>query len=70
MTNHSKFMDGCDMREIAIKTPTSSFGKVKPLKEGLVDKGGRNPATRITTRPPPPAPMRPASSRATATKDK
>lgn len=35
--------------------------KVAPLKEGLVRKGGRNPASSLEfQRPPPPAPMRPA----------
>lgn len=35
---------------------------VAPLKEGLVRKGGRNsPASLNFQRPPPPAPMRPAS---------
>lgn len=38
------------------------FGKVKPISEGYVVKGGVNSTSRITTRPPPPAPMRPAAS--------
>lgn len=42
------------------------FGKVKPLTEGRVNKGGINPTSRITVRPPPPAPMRPAVPRADA----
>jgi hypothetical protein len=55
MTDRSKMaMDGC------IKNTTSSFSKVKPLREGPIVKGGVNLTTRITTRPPPPAPMRPA----------
>lgn len=40
------------------------FGKVKPLSEGYVVKGGINATTQVTTRPPPPRPMRPAASTA------
>ena len=35
--------------------------RVKPLTEGYIRKGGVNTSSRITERPPAPAPMRPAS---------
>ncbi len=38
------------------------FSKVKPLSEGYITKGGVNSTSRITTRPPAPAPMRPAAA--------
>ena len=43
------------------------FSKVKPISEGYVVKGGINATSRIVTRPPAPAPMRPAASSVTAT---
>ncbi len=42
------------------------FDKVRPITEGRVDKGGINTTSRIIVRPPPPAPMRPATPRAEA----
>ena len=40
------------------------FNKVRALNEGYVAKGGVNATSRITTRPPAPAPMRPAAAEA------
>lgn len=42
------------------------FNKVMPITEGRVNKGGINATSRITVRPPPPAPMRPAVPRVDA----
>ena len=42
------------------------FDKVRPITEGRVNKGGINTTSRITVRPPPPAPMRPAAPRVDA----
>jgi len=44
------------------KTAMDGFNKVKPITEGYVVKGGVNTTSRITTRPPPPAPMKPPVS--------
>lgn len=44
------------------------FNKVKPISEGYEVKGGVNTTSRITTRPPPPAPMRPAAAAGTDAK--
>ncbi len=44
------------------------FSKVKPITEGYVVKGGVNATSRITTRPPAPAPMRPSGASATPPK--
>jgi hypothetical protein len=44
------------------KMAMDGFGKVKPITEGYVVKGGVNATSRITTRPPAPAPMRPAAA--------
>jgi hypothetical protein len=38
------------------------YPKVEPLTRGFVDKGGHMGPSRITERPPPPAPMKPAAS--------
>lgn len=38
-------------------TTMDGFGKVKPITEGYVVKGGVNSVSRITTRPPAPQPM-------------
>ena len=46
------------------ETAMDGFGKVKPLTEGRVNKGGINATSGITVRPP--APMRPATPRADA----
>lgn len=43
------------------------FTKVKPITEGYEVKGGVNTTSRITTRPPPPQPMRPATATASGT---
>jgi hypothetical protein len=43
------------------------FGKVKPLTEGYVVKGGVNTTSRITTRPPAPTPIRQGNATGTAT---
>lgn len=41
--------------------------KIAPLEEGYVRKGGLNPLSSLNLqRPPPPAPMRPASDRGAA----
>lgn len=40
---------------------TEAFGGVRPITEGHEKKGGIMPPSRITVRPPPPAPMRPAT---------
>lgn len=52
MTNHTKPM------------ATDGFSKIKRLSEGYVTKGGVNSSSRITTRPPAPAPMRAAATEA------
>lgn len=44
-------------RDIAM----DNFNKVKPISEGYVVKGGVNTTSRITVRPPAPAPMRPSN---------
>jgi hypothetical protein len=44
------------------------FNKVKPITEGHVVKGGVNSTSRITTRPPAPAPMRPSDGSVAAGK--
>jgi hypothetical protein len=38
------------------------FGKIRPLTEGHTNKGGLNQKSQISSRPPGPAPMRPAST--------
>lgn len=38
------------------------FGKLRPVTEGYVVKGGVNTQTRITVRPPAPTPSKSASS--------
>ncbi len=42
------------------------FSKVRPINEGYVVKGGVNATSQITTRPPAPAPMRPAASQSSS----
>lgn len=41
------------------KMTMDGFSKVKPITEGYAVKGGVNTTSRITTRPPPPSPLRP-----------
>lgn len=42
---------------------TDGYSKSKPLTEGYIRKGGSNNATsQIQTRPPAPAPMKPAAT--------
>jgi len=48
------------------KMAMDGFGRVKPLTEGYLSKGGQNSTSKITARPPAPAPMRPASSSASS----
>ena len=42
------------------------FSRVRPINEGNLVKGGVNVTSQITTRPPAPAPMRPAASQSPA----
>ena len=45
-------------------------GKLKPISEGSIDKGGRNPSGQFDRRPPPPAALKPSSSNQAANKEK
>ena len=37
-------------------------GRIRPLNEGRVERGGVNAAGRFENRPPPPAPMKPVAA--------
>lgn len=45
-------------------------GKLKPISEGSIDKGGRKPSGQFDRRPPPPAALKPSSSNQAANKEK
>lgn len=52
------------------KIVMDGFSKVRLISEGYINKGGVNATTRINSRPPPPAPMKPAASSASSSAGK